>query len=169
MKRIAVVILNCNSDIEFDECDVYKDSECSNNLNILDKLNRIGIKIREVEMKNDKEYKLIFIISEKKYNLTELPNNWFVDFDQNNILNEHDLYSDEITTGLNMKTSGMSYSLIITHSIPFNFISNFNRFQKEFEKLTKISNVNSALYTFCIQQKLKLFNYNLIYGKKKLI
>ena len=86
MKRIAVVILNCNSNIEFDGCDIYKDSECSNNLNTLDKLNRIGIKIREVEMKNDKEYKLIFIISEKKYNLYDLPNKWFIDFDQNKII-----------------------------------------------------------------------------------
>lgn len=169
MKDLAIILLNSKTNIEFENCDVYKDSEYSNDLSIFEKLNLIGILIRNIEMENDKEYKLIFLINENKYNLNEFSKNWFNDFHNNNLLNEHELYSDDVQMGLQMKDSGLSYSFIITHSISFNFISNFSRFQKEFQKITNIENLNCALYAFCVHQKLKMITYNLNYGKRKLL
>ena len=169
MCDFAVVILNSKENISFNGCDVYRDDLYDNSLSIFDKLNRIGIELRETEIKKDKEYELIFVIDAKKYNLLEFPKNWFTQFYINNKLNDCDIYSDDVYTGVNMDLSRLSYSLIITKSIPFNFISNFNRFQLEFERITKKSDVKSALYTFCIHQKLKMFSYNLEISKKKLL
>jgi hypothetical protein len=169
MKDLAIILLNSKTNLEFENCDVYKDSSYSNELDIFEKLNHIGILVRDIEIENDKEYKLVFIINENKYKLSEFSKNWFNEFYINNLLDEHEIYSDDVNLGLNMKESGLSYSLIISRSISFNFISNFSRFKKEFERLTNITNPTVALYTFCVHQKLKMSNYNLEYGKKKLL
>lgn len=159
MKDLLIIALNCKEEFEFENCDFYNDKEYSDNLDFFIKLNRIGIRIREIEIKNNKTYKLICVIDSLKYNISAFSKNWLSKFNVENPLAAKDLYSDRVVVGINMNKSELSYSLIVTNSISFNFISNFYRFKKELEELTNIKNTNSIFYTFCIHQKLRLLNY----------
>jgi hypothetical protein len=159
MKDLLIIALNCNEDFEFEGCDFHNDKEYSNNLNYFTKLNRIGFNIREIEIKNSKTYKLICFIDSLKYNISKFPKDWLYEFSIKNSLSAKDLYSDEVKIDVDMWTSRLSYSLVITNSISFNFISNFYRFEKELEQLTNTKNTNLSFYTFCVHQKLRLINY----------
>lgn len=159
MKDLLIIALNCKDELEFKGCDFYNDTNYPNDLNFFVKLNRIGIDIRESEIKNGNPYKMICFVDYLKYNISKFSKNWLYEFSINNPPSPKDLYSNKVNVGLNMRESNLSYSFVISDSITFNFISNFYRFEKELNEPNNLNSRNSIFYTYCVHQKLRLLNY----------
>lgn len=159
MSNLAIILLEVDNDVllKFDDCDVYTDFTIDKNLSYFEKLNRIGNKIRSIETNRDAKYNLIYLFNMKKYSIENINEDFFKNHFVNLKTKDSQIYTDNLIHGVFPSECKLSKNMMYMESVPFNFLSNFNRFYETLNKNLKTNSIENMLYIYAYMCKIKLY------------
>jgi hypothetical protein len=151
---------------------LYYDINYKIELPFFEKLNLIGTDVRKNEIKRDFKYDIIVLVNCKTYSIESIESDWFTNNFAKIDTNAKDIYVDVVSHMLFPPDCKLSYNLMCMESIPFNIISNFNRFYKKMNKHLNSNSIENVLYIYTHMCKLKLYNLSnniMVKFRKRLI
>ena len=161
MNKLSLVLMNDiigNEYPAFINCDIHTDYYIDRNLNYFERLNRIGNKIRSIEIERDCKYDLIYLLNLEKYSFNDIELNLFDVHSKELNTKDSQIYSAQVVHGTFPPECRLHSNMMYMESIPFNFISNFYRFYPEFNENLKTKSIDNMLYIYTYMCKIKLYN-----------